>query len=100
MTPEIPTSAPDGLSENSSTWWLAVVNQFALTTVGEACVLTEAARSLDRIADCRDAIAKDGLFIDGKSGKVSHPAARLEQQHRSLVLQACRQLGISSPVEE
>ena len=96
----LPTKPPEGLRQTSGKWWLACVEQFNLVSAGEQQVLTEAARSLDRIDQCREAIEKDGLFVEGQRGKVSHPAARLEQQHRSLVLQACRQLGISSPVEE
>lgn len=94
-----PTRAPNGLSKESAAWWREAVRQFDFRTAGELAVLTEAARSLDRIAECRDVIQREGLFINGARGLVQHPAARLEQQHRSLVLQACRQLGISSPAE-
>lgn len=94
-----PSRAPAGLSKESGRWWLSAVRQFDLRSAGELAVLTEAARSMDRLIECREAIAKDGLFVEGSRGLVTHPAARLEQQHRALVLQACRQLGISSPVE-
>jgi len=95
----LPTKAPAGLKKDSAKWWMDCVIQFGLKTAGELQVLTETARSLDRIAQCAKALDDDGLFIEGSRGKVAHPATRLEQQHRSIVLQACRQLGISSPVE-
>lgn len=95
-----PNRAPAGLSKPSARWWLSAVRQFDLRTAGELQVLTEMARSLDRLIECREAIATDGLFVQGSRGLVTHPAARLEQQHRSLVLQGCRQLGISAPVED
>lgn len=90
---------PKYLSKESREWWARAVAEFALETTGELAVLTEAAASLDRVAECREVLKTDGLFIEGQRGKVAHPACRLEQQHRSLVLQACRQLGISAPVE-
>lgn len=93
-------TAPEYLSEAASTWWHRVVREFRLLSGGELEVLSQAAASLDRIAECRETLARDGLFIAGSRGLVTHPAARLEQQHRALVLQACRQLGISSPVKE
>ena len=97
---KLPTKAPKELDKESAKWWLDCCTQFGLKTGGELQVLTEAAFSLDRIAQCREVLKKDGLFTEGQRGLVAHPATRLEQQHRSLVLQACRQLGISSPVAE
>ena len=95
-----PTKTPKELDKESAKWWMNCVTQFGLKTDGETQVLTEAAHSLDRIAQCREVITKDGLFTDSQRGKVAHPAIRIELQHRALVLQACRQLGISSPVAE
>ncbi len=94
------TAAPEHLSDTARTWWERCVTEFDLETGGELAVLSEAASSLDRIAECRELLARDGLVIEGSRGLVAHPATRLEQQHRGLVLQACRQLGISSPVEK
>lgn len=92
--------APEHLSAESAKWWERCVAEFRLSTGGELACLTQAAESLDRIAECRERLKVDGLFVEGSRGLVTHPAARLEQQHRALVLQACRQLGISSPVKE
>lgn len=94
MTPEKP---PSHLTKPTREWWIRVVREFHLSSGGELQCLTEAAESLDRIAECRKALKKDGMFVRGSRGLVAHPAARLEQQHRALVLQACRQLGISNP---
>lgn len=93
-------NAPEHLSKAAAEWWARCVSEFRLSTGGELACLTQAAESLDRIAECRDRLKTDGLFVEGSRGLVTHPAARLEQQHRGLVLQACRQLGISSPVKE
>ncbi|PAU81063.1 hypothetical protein CK501_05735 [Halovibrio salipaludis] len=92
-------TAPEYLSETAQEWYERAVTEFGLETSGELAVLAEAASSMDRIAECRELIKRDGLVIEGSRGLVSHPATRMEQQHRGLVLQACRQLGISSPVE-
>ena len=92
--------APQYLSRQSKTWWRRVVGEYEMKTGGELALVTEAASSLDRIAECRAVIERDGLCIEGSRGLVAHPAARLEQQHRQLVIQCCRTLGISSPVED
>lgn len=73
-------------------WWSRVVEEFKFESAGELQCLSEAASSLDRIEQCRGIFKTEGLFITGDRGSVIHPAARLEQQHRALVLQACRQL--------
>jgi len=95
-----PTRAPADLSPTSAKWWKDVVTQFDLRSAGELQTLTEAARSLDRIAQCREVLGRDGLFVEGSRGLVSHPACRLELQHRGVVLMACRSLGITAPSED
>lgn len=90
---------PKHLGKAAKTWWLRVVDEFKFESAGEIQCLTEAASSLDRIEQCREILKTEGLFVVGDRGSVTHPAARLEQSHRALVLQACRQLGISSPVK-
>ncbi len=96
---KLPTKPPIGLSKISGRWWLTCVNEYNLRTAGELQVLSEVALSLDRIAQCGAIIKKDGLFVESQRGKVSHPGVRIELQHRAIVLQGCRQLGISSPTE-
>lgn len=91
---------PADLSADSAEWWRECVEQFGLATAGELRTLTEAARSLDRIAQCSEVIQTAGLLVRGARGSVVNPACRLEQQHRQLFLQALRQLGISQPIRE
>lgn len=95
-----PTRAPKDLTPTTAKWWRSVVTQFDFRSAGELATLTEAARSLDRINECREVINRDGLFIEGARGLVSHPATRLELQHRAIMLQACRTLGIAALAEE
>jgi P27 family predicted phage terminase small subunit len=90
---------PKHLGRAAKTWWSRVATEFKFESAGELQCLSEAASSLDRIEQCREILKTEGLFITGDRGSVIHPAARLEQQHRALVLQACRQLGISAPVK-
>ncbi len=88
---------PAHLSRVTATWWRRVVQEFTFTSGGELAVLSEVAGSLDRVTECRKILKKEGLTVKGDRGSTIHPAARLEQQHRQLVLQGCRQLGISQP---
>ena len=91
---------PEGLSDSAGQWYVACARQYRLRTAGELQTLAEAARSLTRIEQCQQAIAKDGLFTAGDRGLVAHPALREERQHRTLFLQAVRQLGLSQPIVE
>jgi hypothetical protein len=90
---------PAGISKSAARWYRQTAQQFGLKTSGELGVLAEAARSLTRIEQCQAQLESDGLFVGGQRGLVSHPALRAEQQNRALFLQACRQLGVSSPSE-
>lgn len=92
-------TAPAGVTGAAAAWYRRVVKEFRLRTAGELGTLTEAARSLARIEQCQEALKADGLFVPGARGLVAHPALRAEQQNRALFLQACRQLGISQPLE-
>jgi phage terminase small subunit len=88
---------PSYLSADSKAFWRRVVSEFDFTSGGELAVLTEIASSLDRVAECRKILGKEGLCVKGDRGNTIHPAARLETQHRNLILTGCRQLGISQP---
>jgi len=96
MTKKVETP-PDHLSTASKRWWKRVVAEFGFESGGELAVLSEVAASMDRVTECRQILKAEGLTVKGDRGSVVHPAARLEQQHRSLILQGCRQLGISLP---
>ncbi len=89
---------PPGLSPPAAKWFRDCVKQFRFRTAGELGVLAEAARALTRIEACAAAVKRDGLFIPGAKGLVSHPGLRAETQARAQFLAACRQLGISRPV--
>lgn len=94
---ELSEKAPAGLSKSAAKWYRDCCQQFRFRTAGELEVLAQAAHALTRIAECQKTIKKDGAFIIGSKGLVSHPAARMEQQHRAQFLTAARQLGISHP---
>lgn len=95
--PHTTPKVPDGLSKQAAEWYRTCCRQFVFRTAAELEVLAQAAHSLTRIEECRKAIKKNGAFIVGSKGLVSHPASRMEQQHRSQFLVATRQLGISNP---
>ncbi len=95
--PESTLEVPTGLSKAAAKWYRACCRDFRFTTASELEILAQAARSLTRIEECAAAIKRDGVVVRGSKGIVSHPCARLEQQHRAQFLLACRQLGISQP---
>ena len=87
---------PDDLSATAAAWVRKVVKQVDMKLDSEIACTIEAARSLDRIEQCREILQREGLTVEGARGTVLHSAARLEQQHRALFLAACRAVGISN----
>lgn len=94
---EVREMTPSGLSKHAARWYADCRKQFDFRTVGELETLAQAAHALTRIEECQRALKRDGHFINGSKGLVSHPAARLEHTHRAQFLLAAGQLGICNP---
>lgn len=90
--------SPPGLSPAAVKWFRDCVRQFRFRTAGELGVLAAAALAMTRCEACSAVLKREGMFITGAKGRVSHPALRAETQSRAQFLAACRQLGISRPV--
>src|SRR5262245_58667276 len=93
--PPEPVAAPDGLSERSRALWRAVVPRYVRGPQRRA-LLEEALAALDRAAQAREAIAREGLTTTtGRSGVVHlHPLVRVEKDARAAFMKAWAQLRL------
>jgi hypothetical protein len=86
--------APDGLSARSRRIWKAVNTDWDLLE-HEQATLEEALRALDRSAEARKAVDRDGPLIrDRYAQPRAHPGLVIERDHRNLYLRAMRELAL------
>jgi P27 family predicted phage terminase small subunit len=95
--PETKPTAPAHLRADTAKWWLEVVREYELEP-HHVKLLTLAAEALDRAAQAREAIAKDGAYIPGRyEGTVrAHPAIVVERDSRLAFARLVRELGLDA----
>jgi hypothetical protein len=49
---------------------------------------------MDRVAQAREAIERDGAYVEGRFGAKAHPALAVERDGRVQVMRAIRELGL------
>ena len=84
---------PAGLSTSSRKLWAHVVEVYDLRQ-DELAVLEEAVRALDRAAQAREQLRKDGLMLEGRFGARAHPAQAIENSAALRAAKLLRQLGL------
>ena len=95
--PTIPAPTPKPprhLKAPTKRWWRSVVNEWVLSE-HHIILLTKTCEALDRNAQAREAIAKDGLTTRTADGGVKmHPAVRVEAETRIAVARLLRELDL------
>ena len=86
--------APTGLTTASAAWWKKTVHELALSTPVEIELATQAARTLDFIAECEQSIKHQGLNLQGQRGPVTNPAAKELRNQRGLFATLARSLNV------
>ena len=85
---------PAHLSVEAKKFWREINSLFVLE-VQDQRRLEIACTSLDRAAQARSAIAKDGATFADRFGQIRpHPAVAIERDAAKLYLQAIRQMGV------
>jgi hypothetical protein len=93
-------SLPADLSPRAESFWRKSAADFELTD-GEVELLTEAAYLLTEIDGLRDALARDGLIVEGASGQPRvHPAVNEVRQHRMALARMLKQLDLPAEDEQ
>jgi hypothetical protein len=87
----------NGLSPDAQDWHDEIAMRYDLTDGGRV-LLHQAAALRDRITEAEEAIKHDGFMLTGKNGSYQvHPAARIAQDARSLLLRTLTTLGLQGP---
>lgn len=100
-SPRVPAQrSPAGLGRRAHRLWRWAASEFDLEP-HERELLEEACRTLDRLDECRAAVATDGTMIDGSRGqRVAHPLLSEERMQRQLLARLLAGLGMPSDVDD
>ena len=86
--------APSHLTKATRHWWVSVVKGWHLEP-HHIRLLTLAAESFDRAAECRRVIQKEGLISKDRYGQPRlHPAADEERRAKALFASLLKQLNL------
>jgi hypothetical protein len=89
---------PTGLAAAGRGLWSRLQVGYGVADPAGLAILEQAARALDRVEECRAAIAKDGVTVRDRWDQVKpHPLLAAERDARAAVLAAIRQLGAEIP---
>lgn len=92
--------APEHLRPETQRWWLAVNADYELDN-HHRLLLTEACGALDRAAQAREVISREGAyFVDRLGAKRAHPACAIELANRRLFASILRELGLDAPTDK
>jgi phage terminase small subunit len=86
---------PDYLGQHAAEWFSAVAKEFVFSDEPAWSLLEQAAACLDRLDECREAIARDGLTVPtGAGGVKPHPALIVERDQKSLFCRLLKELRV------
>ena len=88
-------AVPPGLSNGAKQWYRRLMVEFEIKDEAGLLLLTTAMQALDRAESARVLLEKDGIVIVDRWGQQKlHPAAAVERDARSGMLQALKALNL------
>ena len=92
----VAVQAPRHLSKQTAKLYRRLVTDYRLDDEAHALeVLRLACEAIDRCDEAREAIAKDGPFIEDRFGQLRcHPGVQVERDSRLAALRALRELSL------
>ena len=88
------TKIPLDIMEPGRVWLRKMLKTYEFQP-GEYDLLFEAARSLNRLDECRTIISAEGLSIQDKFLQTrAHPLCAVERDNRLVFLRICKQLNV------
>jgi hypothetical protein len=88
-----PLAPPATLGQAGAALWTKIQGAYRCDDPPGAAMLEEICGAADRIAECREAIAADGMTIRTKNGVREHPLLRTEQNARAFLVRSLHRLG-------
>src|SRR5690554_5852798 len=89
------TTPPKTLGHDGRTLWTNLRNEYDISDSGSLAVLQSLCETVDRLNECRETIARDGLTVEGSGGQPRpHPLLQVEAESRRALLAHSRALRL------
>jgi hypothetical protein len=85
-----------GLTAESAALFERLSAEYEISDGAGLALLRSIGESLDRVAQAREIIKRDGLIVETSSGPKAHPACGIERDSRTAAFSALRLLRIGS----
>jgi P27 family predicted phage terminase small subunit len=90
-----PPGPPRDLKPSGRALWTRIQREYGIKDSGGLELLAQACQAADRIEECGDKIAREGLTITSRSGMVKeHPLLKYEAINRAFVVRTLHRLGL------
>jgi P27 family predicted phage terminase small subunit len=90
--------APSTLKASGRAFWKKVHSNFEIENEHHLRLLETAGQCLDRLDECRDILAAEGLCTVDRFGQMrAHPATSIERDQKALFVRILRELGLDIP---
>jgi P27 family predicted phage terminase small subunit len=95
------TTAPRTLGPAGRRLWRAIQAEYEIADAASLNILESLCQVSDRLAECREAIARDGLVVEGSGGQPRpHPLLQTEAEARRALLAHARALRLDLSGED
>jgi phage terminase small subunit len=89
------TTIPDHLQRPTATWFADVLETYDLDP-HHVRLLQAAAECWDRLQEAREAIRRDGAYVEGRYGLRAHPAIAVERDSRIAFARLLREFDLDA----
>jgi P27 family predicted phage terminase small subunit len=87
--------APAHLGPSGRDLWAGILRGYQLDETHQRAILASACEASDRMVEAREAITRDGAYIDGgRYGMKAHPGLAVERDSRLAMVRCLRELGL------
>jgi phage terminase small subunit len=103
IRPVAPSRAPKPpahLGPDGRRLWRNAVREYVVTETHALEMLRLAAEALDRAAEARDVLAREGLIYQGRFGPQTRPEVAIERDSALRASRLCREIGLLDAVPE
>ena len=86
---------PKHLSDSAQGWWERITTEYSLSDSASLLVLQASLEAYDRATEARELIDAEGAVVRDRFDQPKpHPAAAIERDNRSALIQGLKSLGL------
>jgi phage terminase small subunit len=86
---------PKHLGPDGCAFWVATIRDYQIEAESVLTQVQLACEALDRIAECRQTVAKEGMTLADRHGtRIAHPLLKVESANRAQFQNAMRALRL------